>query len=373
MKDKSPIDNKWYLFVDKAVPFGSSSSCQLYQRVSDCVAHLVRFKTGKPLVNYLDDYLFAALLAAVCNNQIQTFLDICATIRLPVALEKTFWASQLLVFLGLLINTVEQTVSIPVEKVERAVNLIREVLNKKSRKITLKQLQKLCGFLNFLGRCIIPGRAFTRRLYAHSAGSTKLLPHHHIRVTEEMKLDLTIWLKFLSHPSCFCRPFLDFTSRVTAHEIDMFSDASKNPELGFGATCQSSFLFHCWDRNFIIEKDPSIEYLELYAVLAGVMNWIHRFRNQRVVLFCDNQAVCYMINSDSSSCKHCMKLIRLLVLKSLLENVRVFAKYVSSKSNYFADLLSRLKMETFWRLSRGKYDLQPDPIPQELWPMNKVW
>ena len=46
--------------------------------------------------------------------------------------------------------------------------MITAVLNKNKarkaaqRKITVLQLQKICGFLNFLGRAIIPGRAFTR-------------------------------------------------------------------------------------------------------------------------------------------------------------------------------------------------------------------
>ena len=65
MKAKSPIDHCWYFFVDKCHPFGASISCSHFQKVSDAVAFLVQHSTNKPLVNYLDDYLFAALLVAI--------------------------------------------------------------------------------------------------------------------------------------------------------------------------------------------------------------------------------------------------------------------------------------------------------------------
>ena len=222
----SPIDGKKYYFVDKALPFGSSISCAHFQDFSNAVAHIVKKKSGKSLVNYLDDYLFAALLAMICNNHIQLFLDICETINFPVSLGKTFWADTRIIFLGMLIDTVAQTVSVPISKIEKAIDLIQTVLNKVSRKITMKDLQKLCGFLNFLCRCIVPGRAFTRRLYAYTAGKD-LKPHHHIRVTGEMRSDLTMWLQFLHQPEAYCRPFIDFENTLMADEINFYTDAPR--------------------------------------------------------------------------------------------------------------------------------------------------
>ena len=189
MKATSPVDGKTYYFVDKCLPFGASISCSHFQRFSNAIKHLVQWRTKKGVVNYLDDFLFAALIKYLCNNQVKVFLEICELIKFPVSMEKTFWASTSMTFLGMLIDTVNQCVAIPIEKIQKAKELIGEVLLKKSRKITLKQLQKICGFLNFLGKCVIPGRVFTRRLYVYTS-NTKLLPHHHIRITGEMKADL---------------------------------------------------------------------------------------------------------------------------------------------------------------------------------------
>ena len=74
-----------------------------------------------------------------------------------------------MVFLGLLIDGVNRLVCVPREKILKALDTIDQVLNFK--KTTVHQMQKICGYLNFLGRSIVPGRAFTRRLY--SVGKSK--------------------------------------------------------------------------------------------------------------------------------------------------------------------------------------------------------
>ena len=117
--------------------------------------------------------------------------------------------------------------------------MIDEMLNKPSKKCTLLQLQKLCGVFNFIARAIIPGRAFTRCLYAFMSSKTSnkpLKPHHHIRINAEMRKDVETWKVFLHHPSAFCRPFLDFAMTWCADEIDFYTDASG--KIGFGGNLQ---------------------------------------------------------------------------------------------------------------------------------------
>ena len=169
MKARSPFNGQWYFFIDKCLPFGSSISCTHFQDFSNAVAHIFKFLAKKKTVNYLDDFFFAALLRAACNAQVELFLSICADINFPVSMEKTCWASQTIVFLRLLIDTIRQIICIPKEKIEKLLQLLDKYSNK--RKIQLHELQKLCGFLNFLCRAIVPGRAFTRRHYAKASGN----------------------------------------------------------------------------------------------------------------------------------------------------------------------------------------------------------
>ena len=262
-----PLDGKTYYFVDKCLPFESAISCLHFQRFSNAVAHLVQYRTGKPLINYLDDYLFIQLLKLLCNGQVDTFLHICELIKFPVALDKTFRATTLLTFLGLLIDTLNQTISLPIEKVFKARQLIAGILSK--RKVTVLKLQQICGFLNFIGRCIVPGRAFTRCLYAHTTGTSHLKPHHHVRVTREMRLDLLMWEKFIHSPQVFCRPFADYSSQLDTEQLDFFSDASG--KIGLGAVCGEKFMYGEWSKTFLDDCKPSIEYLELHALVSACL------------------------------------------------------------------------------------------------------
>ena len=284
-------------------------------------------------------------------------------------MEKTFWGTTLLVFLGLLLDTKKQIIGIPVDKLKKALNWIEYFLQRK--KATVLEFQKLCGTLNFLCRCLVPGRAFLRRLYLDSTG-TKLKPHHHVKVSIENKKDLLVWKQFLLQPEAYSHPFMD-SIVLNAVEIDMFSDASRNFNLGFGAYCGSEWSWGQWNYDFCTKVDPSIEYLELFAVLIAVLNWDKLFENRRIVLFCDNEAVVHMINNSSSKCKNCMVLIRLLVAEGLRWNMRIFAKHVRTQDNGKADALSRLDFTRFERLAAGMMNDKPTPVPTEIWPMEKIW
>ena len=71
-----------------------------------------------------------------------------------------------------------------------------------------------------------------------------------------------------------------------------------------------------------------------------------------------------------------MVLIRILVLKGLVENVRIYAKYVKGTKNIFADSLSRNKLILFHKdcLKAGKImDEHNTPIPGAIWPIDKIW
>ena len=156
----------------------------------------------------------------------------------------------------------------------------------------------------------------------------------------------------------------------------MYSDTTKNPELGFGAICQASWTYSRWDPEFIKSKNPSMKYLELFGVVAGVLNWVHRFSNRRIILFCDNSSIVDMINNTSSKCRNCMVLIRFLVLEGLVRNVRILARHVAGSKNFYSDLLSRIKIDKFKEKARElnrTFDPEPSELSQQIWPISKIW
>ena len=375
MKAQSPLDGRYYYFIDKCLALGMSISCSHFQRFSNSIAHIMRVKTGNENVNFLDDFLFVALWKYLCDAQINKFIELCNFISFPVNIEKTFWGTTRLVFLGFLIDMALQMVFIPVEKIQKVNQMLDHLFEEKKKKTSLKKLQSLAGFLNFLSRCVKPGRAFTRKFYVKVTElEGRLKPHHNIAITSELRKDMQMWKEFLSHPTVYCRPFTDFTDEVTAYQVNFFTDASGG--IGFGALCYSHWMSQKWDKELVIAKQLDIECLELYALVAAAEAWLHNFRNKRIVVFCNNQNVCRAVNHTTTSCMKCMVLVRKLIFKAITENVDIFAQYIKSKDNKYADMLSRDKIVTFKREAEKNnitLDKHSTPVPELLWPMSKLW
>ena len=167
MKAQDPTTKQWRYFIDKCLPFSASVSCAIFQRFSNALHHLVKFYTGVTVINCLDDFLFMGVNKKDCNRLVWKFLWICKCVNFPVALDKTQWASDSLTFLGILMSGRTLILSIPLEKRLRAQDLIDKFLDK--CKATVREIQQLCGYLNFLNRAIFPGRAFTQRMYSKFA------------------------------------------------------------------------------------------------------------------------------------------------------------------------------------------------------------
>ena len=369
MKAESPLDQQTYFFFDKCLPFGGSISCAHFQLFSDAVAHIFTHATGRRVVNYLDDFLFVGKTKKECNDQMHTFLSICRAIGFPVSMEKTYWASQNIVFLGIMMDTRTQKVYLALEKIEKAKSLIYKLITKKKGEIL--EIQRLCGLLNFFAKCIIPARAFTRRIYSNTR-NYNLKPRHHVGIKPETVMDLTLWLQFLNSQQFYNRPFTDFSKTLTARDIQFYTDSSG--KIGCGGYCGTAWFAAQWDKQFLRENNPSIEYLELYAVAVGVLNWLGNYPNSSICLYCDNRSVVDMLNSTSSSCSNCMILIRLIVLEGLRCNTKITARHVVGRDNLIADCLSRAKFRELQHIAKFRtFEKWSTPLPQTIWPVQKIW
>ena len=153
MKATDPKSGIVKYFIDKCLPFDASISCALFQRFSNALCHLMEWQTQslrKSITNYLDDFLFIALTILRCNFLIDQFIELYEQLGVPISLEKTERASVRVVFLGLLLDGAALSLSIPLEKRQKAQELLEKFILKK--KAMVKELQTLCGYLNFISR-----------------------------------------------------------------------------------------------------------------------------------------------------------------------------------------------------------------------------
>ena len=92
--------------------------------------------------------------------------------------------------------------------------------------------------------------------------------------------------------------------------------------------------------------------------------------NTRIVIFCDNESVMNMVNNMTSKKP---EVYGILILDNLMKNRRVFVHYIESEQNQLADSLSRLEFIRFWQLAPTNTNKVPETLPDQLWPIRKVW
>ena len=370
---RDPLTLRWFYFVDKCLPFGASISCSHFQRVSDAIQNKLS------ITNYLDDFLFVHPLKDQCDKLVEEFLEVCKLISFLVAHGKTKKSTTQIVFLSILIDGTRKCLAISHNKLVRALYMVNHMKDKK--KATVKEIQWLAGHLNFLNRAIHPGRAFMWRMFAKYSklvnGGMTLKHYHHVHLDAEFRKDCEVWALFLAHQEAVNRPFIDhLTNDVMAQELLFATDASRNAFMGFGCVFNKNWTFGVWEPGYIKKFQPSIAYLELYALCMGIYVWQQYLQNVQIIVFCDNQADCSMVNSLASSCKNCMYLIRKLTLNNLVHKRCIFLKFIPSKQNSLADSLSRGQMARFWKLAKelGRtMNLQPAPLHPDLWPPSRIW
>ena len=301
---EDPETGEMKFFVEKNLSFGHSISCSHFTKFSNAMRHIIIHLTGNPntkVTNYLDDFLFMDKSKQVCNSIIRRFVDLCKYLNVPLAADKTIWATSKIVFLGLLLNGEQLKMGIPTEKKLKAKNMLMKMKN--SRKSTVKELQRLSGFLNFLNRAVLPGRAFTRSMYDAIKGKIEgkaLKGYHHVNLPAAFKSDCETWLKFLQDEednSPIFKDMVDIEGEFTGQELDFYTDASASLETGaFGCVFGKNWTFNTWGEEFMKEKKPSINFLEMAALCIGIFTWRDLLRNKRTILFCDNTSVRDMVN-----------------------------------------------------------------------------
>ena len=107
---------------------------------------------------------------------------------------------------------------------------------------------------------------------------------------------------------------LPFGASISCSHYQQFSNAFKTHcKLVFN----KHWLFTRWEPGYIEDYEPSIEYLELYGLVAAMFTWGHWIKNNRVIVFCDNASVVSMINNTASTCGNCNVPDQIVNLKQL--------------------------------------------------------
>ena len=275
---------QWY--VDVAIPFGLRHGASACQRTSEAISDIVREEEGAETLPYIDDTAGGAL-QDVAERHYNALIDCISNLGLQAALEKCAPPSTRMMWVGVVFDTVEMTMTIDPERVEEALQACRQLLQ--TGYLKLGQLQSLIGKIMHASKCTPAARVFTSRLLDMISAARI---QGGIALTQEARADLA-WLAAFLH--CFNgRTMMKVTQAQRVVHVDSCLQAG-------GGICEGTGYYKQAYPESILQCGFSINTLECFNVLISVRLWVTLWSGLVVLVFVDNWATVCALNSGRAT------------------------------------------------------------------------
>ena len=367
-RDYNLVSFRWkkHIFCDTVLSMGLRNAAAICQRVTNAIAFMM-FKIGIAILNYLDD------LAGVETKDKAWFAFYCLRQVLEKAgliesKDKACIPSESMHFLGVLFNSDTMTMEVTSDRLIEIRLLIVYWLNK--QKATLRELQSLIGKLNFVAACVRPGRIFINRLLNWLRSIYDIHPNMEIEIPDYVKMDLQWWDKFLL--------------QYNGISIMLYDDWSKPDGIFSTDSCLTGcggyfngLYFHTEFPEDLKQKKLDIGLLELITVIVALKIWGRQFRGKRIVVYCDNQSVCQILNSGKSRSEEFQNGLREVCYLTAIHECELKTCHLSSNENRLADSLSRWhlgeKFQEDFKLVTSQFDINECFVSKELFQFVNNW
>ena len=119
----SPLDYRLFgvkfqglKYFDKSLPMGCSHACQLFELLSQALQWICQHKFYISS-HILDEFIFWGKTQPECHSNLSRFLELSKMIALPIMQAKTVLPATKVTLHGNEVNTLNQTLALPLEKV----------------------------------------------------------------------------------------------------------------------------------------------------------------------------------------------------------------------------------------------------------------
>ena len=343
------FDGRLYQF--RSMPFGLNTAPHVCTQLLSVVNFALK-RAGICDIRYLDDFFLIARSRPDMQRDLALAQSIISQFGLVVNPDKTEGPSQRLSFLGVQLDSIEQTLSCTPARVSELTSLLRAL--RRERVVTRRHAESLIGKLSFAAKVLPGARPFMRRMLdtVHVCKSRR--PTHPLRIDPGFRADVKFWL---SHFASWNGRQQWRSSR--ASPFVFATDASLN---GFGfylestpASCPVDTT--AWPQHLRVgagysgtyspahahlhQSHTQIGWLELLAVVACTTTYAPHLTGQSIVFHVDNQSDVHIINRQATRSKQLAPLLRQLYALALEHNLSIRAVHRPGVDNILADFLSR--------------------------------
>lgn len=337
-------------YFDTSLVMGARHAAGCCHRTTSALIHIHQEK-GFRSTCFIDD-MAGGEVPDRADEAYQVLQEILRDLNILEAQDKACPPSTLMVFLGILFDTILMTMEVTPDRLkEIKVELIRWL---RKRYSTKKQVQSLIGKLNFCASVVRAGRLFFSRILTFMKTMRDRGFHE---VPQDVRKDIDWWIRFVEQfngVSCipdelWSRPGLVFSSDASLVAAGAWAPATEEHNINEYFTVQFPAALQC-------KAEVSINELEAVALLLGIRVWGGRCKGKRMLIRCDNQATVHILNTGRATnvfAQACMREVHFWCAKF---DCQVRAFHLKSKLNTMADVLSRIhepgKREEFQILTR---------------------
>ena len=331
------------LFLDGSLPFGFRLGSGIFERCSDAIRYIMKNLGHNALMNYIDDLIYIGLPSKIYHSYYQ-LLSLLEELGLEISQSKLVSPSTSVVCLGIQVNTVARTLSIPDEKLIEIKQLCEQWVHKKN--CTKNQLQSLLGSLLYITRCVRPARNFLNRMLQILRDNVHT---NFIVLSNQFFQDLEWFRVFLHH----FNGVIFYDNKLIHHEVNL--DASLN---GLGASFGNEVYALPLPVGFL---NLHITQLEMLNVVVALKVWANIWANKRIKISCDNLAVVEILKSGKTRDAFLATCARNIWLITAMFNIDIIIIHVPGISNQVADLLSR------WTITSNPQSKLMQMLPHFQW------
>ena len=195
--DRHLLGMEWQggIYIDTCLPFGLRSAPKLFNVLAEMLSWIAKQRNVSFLIHYLDDFLtMGPSSSSSCQYNLDTIIQICNYLGVPLALEKVEGPSTTLPFLGITLDTIKMEARLPEDKLGKLKDEVAQWVTYK--KVTKRAILSLVESLQHATKVVRFGSAFLSRMYATAAKLREL--HYLTRLDGQFRSDLGWWHTFLT-------------------------------------------------------------------------------------------------------------------------------------------------------------------------------
>ena len=250
-------------FLDRSVAFGFRYGSLIFQRCTDAIRYSMTQNGFPNLFNYIDDLIYTGLPSDI-QSSFKFLKELLLELGLDISLKKLVPPSTSVVCLGILVDSITKTVSIPADKLQEIIQLcsywtIKTYCSK-------QDLQSLLGSLLYVTRCIKHSRYFLNiilQMLRNNVQSRKIL------ISPDLRKDLAWFNQFLTQ-------YNGVTYYDTNYcHTEVHLDACLS---GLGASFESMVYALPIPKN----HNYKIVHLELLNIVVALKVWAVHWSNRQI-------------------------------------------------------------------------------------------